>query len=189
MGEPLDENGLAFLVPLDDPLVFTAGALSPTVVISRGAWEGPNDSERTAVIEHELAHVENGDLWRRAFLALAACFAAPGFAAFALRLWDRSAERICDRRAAEVVGRPTTVAGALVALARGMTRGRATAGAVFAASCSITDRVHSLLNNEPDGARDATRLSWWFLGSGIALAFAFAAFSERLHHLFETMLG
>lgn len=189
MGESLPEANRCVLVALDEPLVFTAGALSPTVVISRGAWEGLSPTERRAVIEHELAHVANGDLWRRALLAISACFAAPGFASFALRLWDRSAERICDRRAADAVGRPTIVAGAIVALARGMSRGGAPASAVFAAACSITDRVHSLLNAEPDGARGAARLSWWFLGSGGGLALASAAFSEQLHHLLETILG
>ena len=189
MGEPLAEAHRCVVVPLDEPLVFTAGALSPTVVISRGAWARLNPNERQAVIEHELAHIANGDLWRRALLAIAACFAAPGRAAFALRLWDRSAERICDRQAADAVGRPTVVAGAIVALARGMSRRGVPAGAVFAAACSITERVHSLLNAEPDGAGSATRLSWWFFGAGVGLALASAAFSEPLHHVLETILG
>ncbi len=189
MGESFPEANPCVVVPLDAPLVFTAGALSPTVVISRGAWEGLNPNERRAVIEHEIAHVANGDLWRRALLSIAACFAAPGLASFALRLWDRSAERICDRQAADAVGRPTIVAGAIVALARTMSRRRAPAGAVFAAACSITDRVHSLLNSEPDGARGAARISWWFLGSAVGLALASAVFSEQLHHFLETILG
>jgi Zn-dependent protease with chaperone function len=189
MGEPLAEANRCVVVPLDDAMVFTAGALAPTVVISRGAWNGLSPVERRAVLEHELAHVANGDLWRRALLAFLACFAAPGLASFALRLWDRSAERICDRRAADVVGRPSIVAGAIVALARGMSRGRAPAGAVFAAACGITERVHSLLDGEPDGGHGATRLLGWALVAGIGVALASAAFSEQLHHLLETILG
>lgn len=189
MGESFPEANRCVSLPLDEPLVFTAGAVSPTVVISRGAWERLNSNERRAVIEHELAHVANGDLWRRALLAIFACFAAPGLASFALRLWDRSAERICDRKAADAVGRPTIVAGAIVALARCMSRTGAPAGAVFAAACSITDRVHSLLNAEPDGARGTAQLSRWFLGLGSGLALACAAFSEQIHHLLETILG
>lgn len=189
LGEPIDEGGRCVLVPLDQPLVFTTGALSPTVVVSRGAWDRLNPTERQAAIAHELAHVANGDLRWRALLACLACFAAPGFAHFALQLWDRSAERISDRRAAEAVGRPTVVASAIVALARGMTRGQVPAGTLFAAACSITERVHSLLDAEPDGARSAARLSWWFLGSVLAFALAAAALSEQLHHLLETILG
>lgn len=189
MGEPLATADGCVVVPLDDAMIFTAGALSPTVVISRGAWNGLNSEERQAVLEHELTHIANGDLWRRALLAFLACFAAPGLASFALRLWDGSAERICDRRAAEVVGRPSIVAGAIVALARGMSRGRAPAGAVFAAACSITERVHSLLDGESDGGQSATRLMGWSLVGGIGVALASALFSEQLHHLLETILG
>ena len=189
LGEPLAGHSRAVLVPLDEPMVFTAGALSPTVVISRGAWNSLDTDEQRAVLGHELAHVEGGDIWRRAALALLACFAAPGFASYALRLWDRSAERICDRRAADVVGQPSIVAGAIVSLARGMGRGQAPAGAVFAAACHVTDRVHSLLDGEPDGALGATRLSWLFLGAGTGIALAAAALSEQLHHLLETILG
>jgi Zn-dependent protease with chaperone function len=189
VGDPLPGHGRVVLVPFDEPTVFTAGALSPTVVISRGAWSRLNADERRAVLEHELAHVEGGDIWRRAVLALLACFTVPGFASYALRLWDRSAERICDRRAAEVVGRPSIVAGAIVSLARGMVRGQVPAGAVFAAACHVTDRVHSLLDGEPDGALGAVRLSWWVLGVGVGIALAAATLSEQLHHILETILG
>ena len=189
LGEPLAGYGRAVIVPLDEPMVFTAGALSPTVVVSRGAWARLGDKERRAVLEHELAHVDGGDLWRRAVLALLSCLAAPGFASYALRLWDRSAERICDRRAADVVGRPSIVAGALVSLARGMGRRLAPAGAVFAAACHVTDRVHSLLDGEPDGAPGAARLSWGFLAAGTGIALAAAALAEQLHHFLETILG
>jgi Zn-dependent protease with chaperone function len=189
MGEPLPEADRCVLIPLSDTMVFTAGAVSPTVVISEGAWNGLGPAERRAVIAHELEHVANGDLWRRAVLAFFACFAAPGFAASALRLWDRSAERICDRRAVDVVGQSTVVASAIVALARGMSRGRAPACAVFAAACSITERVHSLLDAEPDGGHGAARLLRWSLVVGVGIAVASAAYSEQLHHLLETILG
>jgi Zn-dependent protease with chaperone function len=189
LGEPLAGDSRAVLVPLDEPMVFTLGALSPTVVISRGAWDKLDSDEQRAVLEHELAHVEGGDIWRRALLALLACFSAPGFASFALRLWDRSAERICDRRAADVIGQPSIVAGVIVSLARGMGRSKAPAGAVFAAACHVTERVHSLLDGEPDGARDARRLTSAFLSVGAGVALAAATLSEQLHHLLETILG
>ncbi len=189
MGDPLEVGSRCVLIPLEEPIVFTAGALSPTVVISRGAWKQLSPDERRAVVEHELAHVTGGDLWRRALLALSACFAAPGFASRALRLWDRTAERICDRRAADAVGRPSIVAGAIIVLARGTDRGQAPAGALFAAACSVTDRVQSLLDGEPDGALGATCLSWCFLGAGVGAALVSVVFSDQLHHLLETILG
>ena len=70
-----------------------------------------------------------------------------------------------------------------------MSRGQAPAGAVFAAACHVTARVHSLLDGEPDGAFGATRLSRWFLGASAAIALAATVFSEQLHHLLETILG
>lgn len=189
LGEPVGGDDRAVLVPLDEPMVFTAGALSPTVVISRGAWVGLGEEERHAVLAHELAHVAGGDIWRRAVLAALSCFAAPGFATCALRLWDRAAERICDRNAAQVVGQPSVVAQAILTLARGMGRTPVPAGAVFAAACDVTDRVHSLLDGEPDGARAASRLLWWTLVGALGVAVAAAVWSADLHHFLETILG
>ena len=60
----------------------------------------------------------HGDLWRRAALGFAASFGAPFLVSHALRLWELSAERICDRRAALAVDRPSTVASAMLALVR-----------------------------------------------------------------------
>lgn len=116
--EPLDGAKRTVISPVDDSVIFTAGAISPTIVISRSACVELDAEQHRAVVAHELAHVENGDIWRRAALAALSQFALPGVGAFALRLWDQSAERICDQRAAKVVGRPSVVAGAILAVAR-----------------------------------------------------------------------
>jgi Zn-dependent protease with chaperone function len=189
LGEPLTSGRCAVLAPLDQPMVFTAGALSPTIVISRGAWDGLSADERRAVLEHELTHVRGGDIWRRALLALLSGLGVPGFASCALHLWDRAAERICDRSAASAVGKPSVVAQAIVSLARGMSHSAAPAGAVFAAACSISERVHSLLEVEADGARFAAQVSRWFVVAIVGTTLVSAATSAELHHILETILG
>jgi hypothetical protein len=177
------------LVPLDETVVFTAGALSPTVVISRGAWERLDNDERRAAVAHEIAHVANGDLWRRAALGLASCFGFPGLAAGALRLWDLAAERICDRAAALAVGRSSIVASAIVSLARGSAGRNESAIARFVSGCHVTARVHALLDGEPDGAQDARWIGRLFCAAGLGLTVLAAIFSDGLHHFFETILG
>lgn len=189
LGEPLADAGRAVCLPLDEPVVFTAGALAPTVVISRGAWNLLGPEERRAVLAHELAHVAGGDIWRRAMLGCLSCFSMPGLASFVLRLWDHSAERLCDRHAADVVGRPSVVASAIVSLARGMRRGQAPPGAVFVGSGDVADRVRALLDGEADGAPGAALVSRWCLGSAVAIAVAAAVLAGQLHHFFETILG
>lgn len=190
LGDPLPGTSRAVLIPVDEPIAFTTGALSPTVVISRGAWNGLEPNERTAVLAHELAHVAGGDIWRRALLTVAACFVVPGLTSYALRLWDRSTELVCDSRAADVVRQPSIVAGAIVSLARGMKiRGQAPIGAVFAAAYNVAERVECLLDGEPDDGQSATRLSLWFLCASVGFALGLAVLAGRLHHLLETFLG
>ncbi|MBI5546055.1 MAG: M48 family metalloprotease, partial [Deltaproteobacteria bacterium] len=119
-----------FVVPSRERFAFTAGLVSPTVLLSSAAWESLSPDQRDAVLAHELGHLAHGDLWRRAALGFAASFGAPLLASRVLGVWSLAAERICDRRAALAVGRPSTVASAMLALVRTSSQRTAPAGAV-----------------------------------------------------------
>lgn len=187
LGTALGER--CYLVPSQERFAFTVGVFSPAVLLSSAAWEALGPQERAAVVAHELAHLEHGDLWRRVMLGFAASFGAPFLVEHTLRLWALSAERICDRRAAQVVGRPSVVASAMLELVRVTPSPLAPAGALFAASGDVPERVRSVLSEEPGGERPARHLVRWAAAAGVALTVACGVFAEPLHHLLETILG
>lgn len=179
----------SYLLPSGERFAFTTGLFSPTIVFSTAAWEQLEPAQREAVLAHEEAHVAHGDVLSRAALALAASVGAPLLARRALRLWELSAERLCDRHAARAVGRPSTVASAMLALVQPGGPRLAPEGAVFAAGSHVAARIDSLLAGEPGGER-AARVLLWALAGGVALlALAGGLFAEPLHHALETLLG
>lgn len=186
VGAPLRAH--CYLVPSEQRFAFTTGLFSPSVLLSTAAWDALEPEEREAVVAHELAHLEQGDLWRRMLLGLAASVGAPGLVDRVMGVWELASERICDRRAAQVVGRPSAVAAALLALVRARPR-VAPAGARFAADSHVPERVKSVLSEEPGGEVTAWRLVCALSLGFLAFAVGCANFAEPLHHLFETILG
>lgn len=188
VGARLDQPG-CYLVPSAERFAFTAGLLSPTVVLSSAAWDVLEPDQRDAVLAHELAHVANGDLWLRATLGVAAAMGVPFSVSRALRLWELSAERICDRHAALAVERPSTVASAMLAFVQGTPPKLAPEGAVFAAMSHVPERVESVLSEEPGGEKHSRQL---MIAAALAAAIftgACGLFAEQLHHTLETILG
>lgn len=188
LGAELETRG-CYVVPARERFAFTAGLASPTVILSSAAWGTLSPDQRDAVLAHELGHVAHGDLWRRAVLGLAASFGAPFLAARLLGVWSLAAERICDRRAALAIGRPSTVASAMLALARTAPPHMAPAGAVFAAASHVPERVQSLLDEGPGGEAPSKYLLWALFGAALGAAAACALFSGPVHHALETILG
>lgn len=188
LGAPLGAPA-CYLVPAGERFAFTAGVFSPAVIFSTAAWDALRADEREAILSHELAHLAHGDLWRRAVLGIAASLGAPVLVGHALRLWELSAERICDRRAALVVGRPSTVASAMLALVRNARTPMAPAGAVFAAASNVPQRIESLLTEESGGEHTARRVVFSLSFAAVLFAVACAVFAEPLHHALETILG
>lgn len=188
LGKALDD-ARSYLVPSQERFAFTAGVASPAVIISQGAWDALERSEREAVVAHELAHLAHGDLWWRATLGFAASLGAPVLSSHSLRLWELAAERLCDREAARRVGRASTVASAMLALARRTAPAMAPAGAIFAAANDVPERITSLLRDEPSGRPAARRLAFSLAFAAISLALACAVFAQPLHHALETLLG
>jgi Zn-dependent protease with chaperone function len=187
---PIPGEPRGLLVPLERPVVFTAGLVTPAIVVARGAWDRLAARERVALLAHERAHLEHGDLWLRALLYWAACLGAPGLARWALRRWEAAAERACDLRAAAAVGEPATVASALVTRARARASALAPAAAVLAAGDHLVERVEALLGpRTADGRRAGLRLVSLVLAASVIGLLAGAWFIEPLHHLIETILG
>jgi Zn-dependent protease with chaperone function len=188
LGDPLGFPG-CYLVPSRERFAFTAGILSPTVLISSAAWEALEPEERDAVVAHELGHVAHGDLWQRAALGFLASLGVPFLVNRLLSMWSLATERICDRRAALAVGRPSIVASAMLALAWSSPPRLAPAGAVFAAAHHVPSRVRAVLAEGPDGATHAKFLLWCLCGTTAAVITVFVLFAEPLHHALETILG
>lgn len=189
VGDPVARFERTYIVPSDEHFAFTTGVLTPTVIISRGAWDSLEDPQRQAVLAHEHAHVRNGDLWKRAALGLLACFGAPILTRSALNLWDIASERASDHEALRRVGKPSIVASAILGLARARSTKQVPAAAVFAAACHVSDRVHSLFDR-PDSGHPAAKKILVILALGMgAAALGVAFFAESLHHLLETILG
>ena len=188
LGAPIGERA-CYLVPSDVRFAFTAGLLSPAVIFSSAAWEVLEREQREAILAHEIAHVAHGDLRRRAVLGFAASFGAPYLVSRGLRMWELSAERICDRHAALAVDRPSTVASAMLALVRTAPTRLAPEWAVFAAASHVPERIESLLREEPGGERHSRHLLIVFAAASVFFAIACGAFAGPIHHTLETILG
>ncbi|MCP4676065.1 MAG: M48 family metalloprotease [Deltaproteobacteria bacterium] len=189
IGSPIDDFDHGFLVPGEEKTAFTTGVFSPTIIISRGAWNALDVNGRAALMAHEQAHITHGDLGKRAALGVLACLGVPMFTRRALEIWELASERICDRDAASRVGRSSIVAGAILSLSQLPGKRPATAVAVFAAASNVTQRVHSLLNHEPGGEPVARSLAGFSIAATVLAAAACMIFAESLHHILETILG
>lgn len=175
------------VAPAHTAFCFVAGLGRPRVFVSSAAWSALEEPERRAVLAHERAHIAHRDLVTRALLGVAALLGAPILAPRVLALWSRATERLRDHDAARVVD-PTTVARALVALARLAAR-PAPVGLSFVASTDLVDRVEALLAGRPNGAAAARRLLRTAAAVLAGVAVAAIAFADPLHHLLETLLG
>lgn len=182
------ETDGVLVVPSDRLFVFTAGIRRGATFASSAAWRALGPDERAAAVAHERAHQESRDLLRRSGLALLAIAAAPLLGHRMLTLWDSATERLRDRDAASAVGDETSVASALVALARAGSECPAWS-APLAPADELSLRVASVLDQRGPRRRASNYLA---AASGIALAafvpLAFAA-ADPLHHMLETVLG
>lgn len=166
---------------------FVAGLRRPEVFVSSAAWDALEPDQRQAVLAHELAHVRNGDLWRRAVLDLLGVLAAPLVAARLRSIWSSASERLADARAAESVG-CLAVASAMVQMCRAGRVDQPLPG-FTATGEALGDRVRAILEVEPTGERSASRLAVVMLLSTVMIVAMVLAFADPLHHVLETLLG
>lgn len=94
-----------FVLPVTEPVAYTAGLTRPQVVVSRGLLDSLEEDERRALLAHELAHARGGHqrmLFVGGVIADALGFLPPIRNAFAaLR---RNLEAAADAQAAVTVG-------------------------------------------------------------------------------------
>lgn len=188
-GKPVAGMSGVVLIPDPERFAFTAGVLRPHILVSTAAWERLDTLEKRALIAHERTHIVHGDIWKRTVLAVFGAFGAPVLARQMMWLFEGASERLCDSSAAQLVGKPSTVAGAILALASPRTRQPMAAAAAHAAACEVTDRILCLFKNSPNGLPAAVRLGWFaIVACGLAIAIG-ALLAESVHHLLETILG
>jgi Zn-dependent protease with chaperone function len=176
------------VVHADRHFCFSAGIFHRRIFVSSAAWSRLEEGERRAVVAHERAHVEQGDVWRRAALGLLSLVGVPILTSMIMRLWEHSTERLCDHRAAQAVGDPTLVAQALMTFAAAP-RPATPLAATFVDGTDVVGRIEALFSGVPEGFEAARRL-----GRAAVLVTAFAALgavaaADPLHHAFETLLG
>ena len=178
------------LVTSPRAFLFAAGLVRRRIYASTAAWSALGPEELAAALAHERAHLAGRDVARRFALSMAAVFGLPVLARRALARWDASTERLRDRDAAESVGDPMTVAGALVALARVNAGAPLREVVALAPGQELASRVESLAYDPPEVRRSAARRLGRAAAALLALGVASAAvFSDPLHHLLETILG
>ena len=176
-----------FLAPSEQSFCFVAGVRTPRIYVSESLWSRQSSDEREAMLEHERAHVRNGDLWRSIVLSAFALLGAPLVAARCRGLWSDATERFCDRLAADQTGDTEAVASALLNMVRGQRlRG---ALAFLHRPESVKDRVVAVLSIERTGQRAAARIGWGAAGVVSVAAIATGALADPLHHILETFFS
>jgi Zn-dependent protease with chaperone function len=152
-------------LPSDVTSCFVAGALRPTVFVSRGALAQLDEAELRAALHHERAHVAGRDTLSLLLLAFVRDFAPWGGKA-ALGAFHATREAVADRAAVLCVGR-FSLAAALVALAR--SGGEATSLSVLPMARADTFRWRMQALLDADAAQDCSRRDWISLAAGLAL--------------------
>jgi Zn-dependent protease with chaperone function len=188
------EHRDVLLAPARTAFCFVAGLRRPRIFVSTAAWQRLGEDERRAMIEHERAHAAQGDLWRRTLLGLVAMSSPSPLAIRLLAVWDAATERLCDRRAATVVGDPSPLARALVSMARSRPPAPAVAHGGLASfapkgASEVVERVEALLAEGGDGARVARDLGRAALVALAAALIVTAFLSGPIHHGIESLLG
>ena len=109
---------LTVVVPVDEPIAFSAGFARRRVVVSRGFFRVLTADEQKAVLEHERAHVSGLHSWLLAgahVISRAFSFLPP--VRIATQHLVLGLELSADRAATRKVGDPLVVASALITLA------------------------------------------------------------------------
>ena len=159
------------------------------VYVSAHAWSSLSDGERAALVAHETAHLQQGDLRARLVLEAFLVLAAPLVGDRIRTVWLNATERLCDARAAERTGSPETVAQTMVAMCRLQATPRASAFGFTPSAWELAHRVRAVLEGGPIGERAAAIVARSVAIACCVLAVTAVVGSETIHHAFETLLG
>ena len=165
----------------DEPQAFVLGLLSPRIHASTGLLAlGPRVLE--AVLAHERAHARRRDLLWRGLFSLLGVGHLPFIASRLARRIAAAQEMAADEEAACAVRDRVQVAEALVSLTRA--QARACPGLSFTHG-DVKARVKLLL--DPGEASSVASFALAALVTGAVVAIG--AWSARVHHAVETLLG
>ncbi len=182
--------GEILLAPASTPFCFVAGLFKPRIFVSSAAWERLDDEERRAMLAHEMAHAEQGDLWRGSALRMSALFGAPWISSQVVAVWNAATERLCDHRAAIAVGEPEFVARALVSLSRTNGLVPRSATACFVPNRNdVIERVEAVLAARGDGRLAAQRMAIAAAILTASVLVGTTALAGPIHHALESLLG
>lgn len=181
------EDGI-WWVDTPHALCFVSGFRDPEIFVSTGTWLALGDDERAAMLAHERAHVRQRDVARRFVLDVLLLAGAP-FALLLRRAWDCASERLCDARAADVIGSGEAVASAMVKVCRLGVNASFSPASFTPPDGVLAERVEAVLAGEPTGDRAAGVLLALVTSVAIAIVLVTAIQAEAVHHLLESVLG
>ncbi len=175
------------LVSSDRAFCFVAGS-APAIYVSTRVWSTLSSEQRAALVAHETAHIEHGDLRIRLWMEMWLLFAAPLVGERTRSSWLAASERLCDAHAARESS-PEAVASTMVSLFRLETTRPAGSFGLTPSQTELGERVEAVLAAHPLGNRVAMLAGRLALITCVALIAAAAIVAEPLHHAFETLLG
>jgi Zn-dependent protease with chaperone function len=177
-----------YWVPGDSALCLSTGLLEPRVVVSESLATSLSADELAAALAHERAHVRRKDPLCLFTSTLALLVSVPLLTRRLRPALLLATEQTADVHAVQIVGDPTTVASAIINVARlGLPRARLPQYVTSMAARAVELRVAALLS-----ARSLRPQRAWGLRLGLLSTVAIAAIAcvqaPRLHHAVETLL-
>ncbi len=177
----LTADGEAWVVETDR--VFAATTPRGRILVSRRLLDGLSSAELAAVLAHERAHVERGDLRRRVLASLLACAHLPHVRRALLDDLHLASEQACDEVAGAAVGDRLDVVRALLAIGRLDARALGPAALAFSEG-HLVARVEALL--APPRAPVSAHADGGLL---LLVGLASVAAAHPIHHLAEALVG
>lgn len=184
----------AFTVEASLPLVGLAGFFRPRILVARSVLAACDEKELSAIVAHELGHLEHRDPWTR--LLLRSCPDALALTPWSDRVeraWAEAAEQRADDRACRRVA-AVDLASALVKVARlmGPARPRELPFPALYRGEGVSHRISRLLEVQAARASGGEPRSAWLAPVAIAIApvLSVLAFGllPRVHALVELLV-
>jgi beta-lactamase regulating signal transducer with metallopeptidase domain len=174
----------AQVLTTDRPVCLLSGALTPTVLVSRGFLASVTESELDIALHHERAHARRRDILWRLVARVATVFIWSKPRAQLLRALDLAAERSCDEAAATQIGSRLQVAETILKVERLLHVPTQLVPAVaFFGGESVPARVEALLRPP---MRGGNMLPW--VSSFTLLLLLIVTVNHPIHHFAESFI-
>jgi hypothetical protein len=183
----------AFSVNAPFPLVSLVGLFHPRIFVARSVLDACDAKELSAVVAHEVGHLEHRDPWTRLLLRFCPdALALTPWSDRVERAWAEAAEQRADDSASRRVP-SIDVASALVKVARlmGSTPPRELLFPALYRGEGVSHRVARLLEAESKDNHSAPRSAWlvpFALATVTILSAAAFGLLPRVHELVEALV-